>query len=254
LKITFLGTGTSSGVPMIACKCDVCMSKDSKDERLRTSVLVETDAGNNILVDIGPDFRQQMLTNNVESIEAVVITHSHRDHTAGLDDIRAFNFILKRDMDIYVDDWTDRELREQFRYIFAANPYPGIPKIQLRKFDDSNFFIADQKIIPIKTLHHKLLVWGFRFGNFSYITDANHIDESELLKLEGSEVFVINALRKTKHISHFTLDEALEIIERVKPKQAYLTHLSHQMGLHKEVSLELPPNVSLAYDGLQISI
>ncbi|NNC96229.1 MAG: MBL fold metallo-hydrolase [Chitinophagales bacterium] len=254
MKVTFLGTGTSSGVPMIACDCEVCQSSDRKDKRLRCSIIVETDIGNNIVVDIGPDFRQQMLKENVNDISAVLITHCHRDHTAGLDDIRAFNFKLKKDISIYTDRHTEDEIKQQFAYIFAKSPYPGLPKINLINFKDDPFTVEGDEIIPIKTLHHKLPVYGFRLGNFTYITDANYISDEAIQKIKGSKVFVINALRKDKHVSHFTLEEALEIIEKVEPEQAYLTHLSHQMGLHDEVSKELPPNVSIAYDGLQITI
>lgn len=253
MRITFLGTGTSQGVPVIGCECDVCRSTDEHDKRLRTSILV-SHQGHNIVVDTGPDFRQQMLVNDVQHLDAILFTHEHRDHTAGLDDVRAFNFKQKRAADIYATPHVQRELKKQFAYIFSNPNYPGVPKVNLHDIEDKPFSLFDMAITPINVVHYKLPVIGFRFNDFTYITDANYIPPEEMDKVRGSDVLVLNALRQEDHISHFTLAEALEVIEELQPKKAYLTHISHQMGCHEAVSLSLPTHVQLAYDGLTIEV
>lgn len=253
MKITFLGTGTSQGVPVIGCSCAVCASADPRDKRLRTSIMV-THQDRNLVVDTGPDFRQQMLTNEVQHLEAILFTHEHRDHTAGLDDVRAFNFKQRQAANIFATPHVQRELKKQFAYIFSNSEYPGIPKVNLHDIEDHPFSLLGLTITPINVVHYKLPVVGFRFNNFTYITDANYIPPEELEKVRGSEVLVLNALRQESHISHFTLEEALELIEEIAPQKAYLTHLSHQMGSHEAVSLQLPSCVHLAYDGLTIAM
>ena len=209
--------------------------------------------GKNIVIDTGPDFRQQMLTNNVQMVDAVLFTHEHKDHVAGLDDIRAFNFKSKKDMEVYATPRVQEALKREFSYVFADLTYPGIPRINLNTISNEHITIADAEIIPINVMHYKLPVKAFRVGGLTYITDANYVDGSEKEKIKGSDILIINALRKEKHISHFTLEEALEFIKEINPKQAYLTHISHLLGLHEEVSLELPDNVAIAHDGLKIS-
>ena len=253
MKITFLGTGTSQGIPVIACRCEVCKSSDPKDNRLRCSVLVEFNK-KSIVIDTGPDFRQQMLKNNVQHLDAVLFTHEHKDHVAGLDDIRAFNFVMKQDMDIYLTDAVGKAIRREFSYIFADFKYPGIPLINLHRITNHPFDLFNQTILPIEVMHYQMPVFGYRIGDFTYITDAKSISEIELEKLEGTKILVINALRRETHVSHFTLNEALELIDRIKPQKGYLTHLSHQMGKHEDVMKELPSNVEIAYDGLIIEI
>ena len=253
MKITFLGTGTSQGIPVIACRCEVCSSSNPKDNRLRCSVLVEFN-GKTIVIDTGPDFRQQMLKNKVRRLDAVLFTHEHKDHVAGLDDIRAFNFVMKQNMDIYLTDAVEQAIRREFSYIFADTKYPGIPLINLHRITNHPFDLFDQTILPIEVMHYQMPVFGYRIGDFTYITDAKSISEIELEKLEGTKILVINALRRETHVSHFTLNEALELIDRIKPQKGYLTHLSHQMGKHEDVMKELPSNVEIAYDGLIIEI
>lgn len=253
MKVVFLGTGTSQGVPVIGCKCEVCTSVDYRDNRLRSSIFVEMN-GVHIVVDTGPDFRQQMLRERVDKLDAVLFTHAHKDHTAGLDDIRSYNFIQKKDMPIYGRPEVLDQLKREFSYIFSDSKYPGIPKVDLRELNGDPFEIEQQKIIPIEVMHHKLPVYGFRFGYFTYITDANHITEKAKEKIRGSKVIVLNALQKTTHISHFNLDEALELLEELKPEKGFLTHIGHYMGMHKDVSEELPENVEIAWDGLQLTI
>ncbi len=252
-SITFLGTGTSQGVPVIACHCKVCKSLDTKDKRLRSSILIETTEGN-INIDAGPDFRQQMLREDVQHLEAILFTHEHKDHIAGLDDVRAFNFKSKKPMEVFCTEHVYEALCREFSYVFKPKfEYPGIPKINVTLIHkDNDFEVLNHKITPIEVMHYKLPVMGYRIENFAYITDANFISEEEQEKLKGVDVLVLNALRKEKHISHFTLQEALDLIEKLSPKKAYLTHLSHLMGTHKETSERLPENVSIAYDGLKI--
>jgi len=254
LELIFLGTGTSQGVPLIACDCNVCTSQDSKDKRLRSSVLVRT-SQTTLVVDTGPDFRQQMLRENVRVLDAVLFTHEHKDHIAGLDDVRAYNFILKKKMPVYATERVIKALQREFYYIFNDEKYPGIPEIDIHLIDNQAFYIQDIHIQPVELLHYKLPVLGFIFNQrLAYITDANYISPPEKNKLKNLDVLIINALRREKHISHFTLQEALDIIQELQPKKAYLTHISHQLGTYKEVSKELPQNVFLAYDGLKITL
>lgn len=252
-KVTFLGTGTSQGIPVIACNCAVCTSNDIRDNRTRTSIMI-TSGQTNLVIDTGPDFRQQMLRENVKNLDGVVFTHEHKDHIAGMDDIRAFNFIQKRDMDIYATAEVQKALHREFHYVFAAKKYPGVPLVKLHSIDNDPFKVGDIELIPINVLHYMMPVKGYRIGDFSYITDAKTIPEEEFEKLKGSKTLVINALRKTSHISHFNLEEALQIIDRIKPDKAYLIHLSHLMGTHRELEKELPENVEIAVDGLTIEI
>lgn len=249
MKLTFLGTGTSNGVPVIGCRCDVCRSWNMHDKRLRSSVLLEQD-GSVIAIDAGPDFRQQMLRADVNRLDAVVITHGHKDHIGGLDDVRAFNYINRTQVDVWASEEVQDDIRRDFFYAFAEQRYPGAPDINLRTITGDPFLAAGMEFIPVPVLHHRLNVYGFRIGRMAYITDCNYIPESSFRLLEGVEVFVINALRLKPHVSHFSLDEALAAIERVAPREAWLTHISHGLGLHDEVEKILPPGVHLAWDGL----
>jgi phosphoribosyl 1,2-cyclic phosphate phosphodiesterase len=249
VKITFLGTGTSQGVPVIACDCRTCQSDDSRDKRLRTSLLLETEDVS-LLFDAGPDFRQQMLREHVTRLDAIILTHEHKDHIAGLDDVRAFNYKSQDAIDIYSEDRVLKALKKEYSYVFSEFQYPGIPKMRLNTIADLPFSVKGIQIIPVRVFHYRLPVNGFRIGNFAYITDANYIPEESKEKLYGVKYLVINALRKEKHISHFSLREAIDFIREISPKRAFLTHISHQMGLHEEVSRELPPEITLAYDGL----
>jgi phosphoribosyl 1,2-cyclic phosphate phosphodiesterase len=251
LKVTFLGTGTSQGVPVIACDCAVCHSNDSNDKRLRSSVLIEVE-GKVFVIDTGPDFRQQMLRENVKRVDAIFFTHEHKDHIAGLDDIRSFNWIYKKSMDIYAEERVLKALQIEYSYVFAEDKYPGIPKMTLHSISEKPFNVMGIEIIPIRALHYKLPVLGFRIGEFAYITDAKTIPESEYEKLKGLKYFVINALRKKEHISHLNLAEAIEISKKVGAEHSYLTHISHMMGFHDEIEKELPENVYLAFDGLTL--
>ena len=251
LKITFLGTGTSSGVPMIACSCGVCTSPDKKDKRLRSSILVQSKT-TTLVVDTTPDFRYQMLRADVKKLDAVVFTHPHKDHIAGLDDVRAYNFFTKQPMEIYANALTQEALRREFNYVFADNKYPGLPKLNINTITTESFTVGDIPIIPIVVYHLNMPVLGFRFGKFTYITDANRIDENERQKIKGSEAIVLNALRNEKHISHFSLNEATELVKELNIPAAYFTHMSHQMGKHADVNKSLPQNMQLAWDGLEL--
>ncbi|MCD4773146.1 MAG: MBL fold metallo-hydrolase [Bacteroidales bacterium] len=253
MEITFLGTGTSQGVPVIACNCKVCNSTNKKDNRLRSSVILKTD-DKIIAIDAGPDFRQQMLKENVKALDAILITHGHKDHVGGLDDVRAFNYRQKKPMDVFASKTHQVDIKREFFYAFEENTYPGVPKINLNVVDNKPFKIGSIKIIPIKAKHYKTEVLGYRIGDFTYITDANYISVKEKDKITGSKIIVLNALRKEKHISHFNLNEAVELLKELKPEKAYLTHISHLMGLHDEVSKELPSFIELAYDGLRINL
>lgn len=253
MKITFLGTGTSQGVPVIACDCAVCKSLDFRDKRTRSSVLVET-GDQTIVIDSGPDFRNQMLRERVKKIDALIFTHAHKDHTAGLDDIRSFNFIQKKAIPIYAKPEVISQLKNEFAYIFADNSYPGVPRLVVNEIDDNPFTIDKLKIVPIPVLHYKMPVLGFRIGEFTYITDANAIPEESLKKIKGSHVLVLNALQREKHISHFNLEEAIEVAKKLKPGKTYLTHISHKLGSHRNVSQELPESIELSYDGLQVEL
>ena len=253
LRITFLVTGTSGGVPMIGCDCAVCHSTDTKDKRLRSSIMVES-ATTRLVVDTGPDFRYQMLRQQIKKLDAVVFTHPHKDHMAGLDDIRAFNYFSKRHMDIYADSLTEEALRRDFYYAFSDTRYPGIPELNLNTITEEPFLVGDIPVQPIQVWHHRMPVLGFRFGAFTYITDANRIEPDQQLKIKGSEIIVLNALRKQDHLSHFTLEQALLLIEQLQIPTGYLTHISHQLGKHAEVEAELPPQIHLAFDGLVLEL
>jgi phosphoribosyl 1,2-cyclic phosphate phosphodiesterase len=253
VQITFLGTGTSQGVPVIACPCGVCKSADARDKRLRSSVLVET-AGKTFVIDTGPDFRQQMLNADVKNVDAVLFTHEHKDHIAGFDDIRAFNFVNQKKMDVYASLRVQEAIRREFAYIFSEFKYPGIPEINLHLLQNTPTRIHGVEVIPVEVMHYKLSVFAFKIDSFSYITDANYISDHEKNKLKGSQVIVLNALRREAHISHFTLQQAIDLMNELKPKQAYFTHISHQLGLHADVEKELPSFIKLAYDGLKIQL
>ena len=252
MRLTFLGTGTSQGVPVIACRCNVCRSSDERDTRLRTSALLQIDT-TNILFDIGPDFRQQMLRHRVDHLDAILITHAHRDHVGGLDDIRSFNYVQHSKMNLYLNAEAKTALLRDYKYIFDYHQYPGLPEAELHEVGESPFLAAGETVIPICAMHKDLPILGFRIRNFAYITDANYIAPSEMEKLKGIDVMVINALRKEKHFSHYSLPEALEVISQVKPREAYLTHISHELGLHAVVERELPAGVHLAYDNLTLN-
>ncbi|MEO6220009.1 MAG: MBL fold metallo-hydrolase [Ginsengibacter sp.] len=251
LSITFLGTGTSGGVPMIGCSCHVCTSLSEKDKRLRSSILIESKT-TTLVVDTTPDFRTQMLRENVKKLDGVLFTHLHKDHIAGLDDIKAFNFFQKRPMDIYANELTQNALRKEFSYIFADKKYPGVPSVNVHTIFDETFLVGDIPVTPILVYHLDMPVLGFRFGKFTYITDANRIDDEEKCLITGSDTLVLNALRKTEHISHFSLNEAVGIIEDLQIPHGYITHISHQLGTHEEINNELPENIRLAWDGLKL--
>ncbi|HNP20358.1 MAG TPA: MBL fold metallo-hydrolase [Fulvivirga sp.] len=255
MKITFLGTGTSQGVPVIACQCEVCTSLDFRDQRLRTAIHIETDQ-KSFVIDTGPDFRQQMLRERIKSLNAIIYTHEHKDHTAGLDDVRAFNFLQKKAVPIYAMPHVIEQLKMEYNYIFnEKNNYPGIPQVDTHLLKDTSpFKIESVEFIPIEVMHYKLPVLGFRVGDFTYITDANYISDKEKSKIKGSKVLVINALQKEKHISHFNLSEAIELAQELGVNQTYFTHISHKMGRHAHVEKELPDGISLAHDGLTITL
>ena len=251
LTITFLGTGTSSGVPMVACDCGVCKSNDAKDQRLRSSILVES-SKTSFVVDTTPDFRYQMLREQVKKLDAVLYTHPHKDHIAGLDDVKAFTFISGNAMEIFANDLTQESLKREFYYIFTDKKYPGIPQVNLNTIDLSPFSIGDIPVIPILVWHLQMPVFGFRFGDFTYITDANRMEETEKEKIKGSKTLIINALRHKKHLSHFTLDEATDLVQELNVPKAYFTHISHQLGKHQQINSELPKGIELAYDGMRL--
>lgn len=253
MKITFLGTGTSQGIPIIGCSCPVCTSLDFRDKRLRASIHIEID-GKSFIIDSGPDFRQQVLREKIVQLDALIFTHEHKDHTAGLDDVRGFNFLQKKNLPIYGTNRVLQQIKKEFEYAFAPVKYPGAPMIDLHEIESKPFEIESTKFLPIQVMHHLLPVLGYRIQDFTYITDANYISEPEIEKIKGTKVLVLNALQQTSHLSHFTLAEALEMIEIINPEIAYLTHLSHTMGLHAEVQKTLPHNVKIAYDGLKIKM
>lgn len=238
---------------MIACSCEVCSSKDPRDNRLRPSIMVESPT-TTLVVDTTPDFRYQMLRQKVTKLDALIYTHPHKDHIAGLDDVRAFNFFYKPVMQIYANSLTEEAIKREFSYAFADKKYPGVPELNLNTITNEPFIVGDIPVQPILVWHLKMPVLGFRFGKFTYITDANRIDNEEREKIKGSEVLVLNALRKQHHISHFTLAEAIDVVQELEIPKAYFTHISHQLGCHDEVESELPENMHLAYDGLQLSI
>jgi phosphoribosyl 1,2-cyclic phosphate phosphodiesterase len=251
VKLTFLGTGTSQGIPVIACDCAVCTSADPRDNRLRTSAMLEVD-DQVIVIDTGPDFRQQMLRAGVKHLDAVVFTHPHKDHIAGLDDIRAFNFRQNEDIDVYANAMTLRGLEREFYYVFEEEKYPGVPSVNVCPIDEQPFKVGPTDFVPVTVMHHKMPVLGFRVGDVAYITDAKSISQDNLDKLRGLKVLVLNALRRTSHVSHFTLDEAIAIAQDLGAESTYLTHLSHLMGRHADIVQELPAGIHIAYDGLVV--
>ena len=254
MVLTFLGTGTSQGIPVIACDCNVCLSADPRDKRLRSSVMVET-GGKRIIIDCGPDFRQQMLREEIRSIDAILITHAHKDHIGGLDDVRAFNYIPQRPADVYASREVQRAIRKEFSYAFGEDRYPGVPEISLHLIGNRKFDLSGLQIQPVKVLHFSdHYVFGYRIGDLTYLTDAIAIPDKEMKKIEGSRVIVINALRKKKHYSHFNLSEAVAILETLRPEQGFLTHISHQMGCYEDVQKELPSFIKQAYDGLRVEL
>ena len=252
MKIKFLGTGTSQGIPVIGCNCKICKSKDKKDIRLRSSIYIKY-KNQNFVVDTGPDFRQQVLTNNIKKIDFVLYTHAHRDHTSGIDELRSFNFIQKDTINAFGNESLVKQLKKDFSYIFNGTNYPGLPKVKLKVVKKS-FVFKNLNIKPIKVMHHKLEVLGYRIKDFTYITDANKISDIELRKIKGSKVLVLNCLQIDKHISHFNLKEAIDIVKNLKIKKAYFTHISHNLGKHFLINKSLPKNISLAYDGQEINI
>ncbi len=251
--VTFLGTGTSQGVPVIACDCEVCNSMDFRDNRTRTSIHIEVN-GQSFVIDTGPDFRAQVLRERITKLDAVIFTHQHRDHTAGLDEIRSFNFRQKEDMPVYASKAVTKQLKEEFAYIFSDSGYPGLPKIVNHYISNEAFSIGETTIIPVQVMHHKLPVFGFRINDFTYLTDANHIPDKEKDKIAGSKILVVNALQIKPHISHFNLEEAIKVVNELKPDKAYFTHVSHNLGFHKQVEAELPEHIFLAYDGLKLQL
>ena len=258
VKLTFLGTGTSQGVPMIACPCEVCHSTDPRDKRLRTAALVQV-GGLNIVIDAGPDFRSQMLAADVTKLDAILLTHEHKDHTGGIDDVRAYNYFTREPVDIWATERVETALRRDYAYAFAADPYPGAPEITLHTIPgpdsgepNETFNVKGVEVTPVYGLHMKLPVTGFRIGEVAYLTDFNHIDESEVQKLHGVKLLVVNALGHREHISHFNLEQAIDLAGRVGAPRTYLTHMSHRMGRYADIEPTLPKGIHLAYDNLTI--
>ena len=252
MELIFLGTGTSQGVPVIACNCSICCSKNPKDQRLRTSVLIR-DEHQTIVIDSGPDFRQQLLRERIQSLDAVLFTHEHKDHIAGLDDIRAFNYRYDKAMNVYCTDTVESALRREFNYVFENQHYPGVPKINLHSITEEPFKIGSWHITPLPVMHLNLPVLGFRIGNLSYVTDANYMSQETKDKIRGSQILILNALRNEKHPSHYTLEEAIALAQELQIPKVYFTHISHQLGLQQEVQASLPSNMQLAYDGLTLT-
>lgn len=250
MTVTFLGTGTSQGVPVIGCDCAVCRSLDYRDKRLRSSVHIDV-GGQSFVIDTGPDFRQQMLREHIKRVDAIIFTHAHRDHTAGLDDVRAYNFLQKADMPVYGRQAVLSQLKVEYAYAFQETRYPGIPQIALNEISDDPFTINGVTIVPLPVMHLNVPVLGFRIGNFCYITDANYIPDATLERMKNTEVLVLNALQHEPHISHFNVEQAVEQVNRIRPEKAYFTHISHKLGRHALVNL--PDGIELAYDGLKVS-
>ncbi|MVZ67105.1 MBL fold metallo-hydrolase [Sphingobacterium sp. DK4209] len=254
MRVTFLGTGTSQGVPVIACHCPVCQSSDKKDNRLRSSILLEYN-GHTVVVDTGPDFRYQMLRQRVDRLDAVLMTHSHKDHVAGLDDVRAYNYQQQQSIPIYANKATHDALRKEFYYAFSEHRYPGVPQLELEEIHAAEAFeLYGELILPIEVMHFKMPVLGFRIGDFAYITDAKTISDLSFELLAGVKVLVLNALQKEPHISHLTLEEALEVAKRIAPEKTYLTHISHRFGKHEDIQKELPDGVYVAFDNMVIEL
>ncbi|MNU30149.1 Phosphoribosyl 1,2-cyclic phosphodiesterase [compost metagenome] len=252
MNITFLGTGTSQGVPMIGCGCEVCTSANPKDNRLRSAVWLQNE-DTSVVIDSGPDFRYQMLRAKVQTLDGIVFTHGHKDHVAGLDDVRAYNYWTQKDIDIFANPDTEEILRREFQYAFSNIQYPGLPQLTIHSLTGQDFTVGSMDFRTIKVLHYKLEVFGYRIGDFTYITDANYIAPEEMDKIRGTKILVLNALRHEKHISHFTLNEAIDIAQEIGAEQTYFTHISHQLGLHEEINASLPPGIFLAYDGLKLT-
>ncbi len=254
MKITVLGSGTSQGIPVIACDCQVCHSANPKDNRFRSSILIGAE-DQNFVIDTGPDFRQQMLREKVNSLRAVLYTHEHKDHLGGLDDIRAFNYREARKMDIFSTERVFKAIQREFHYIFSEVRYPGVPEVEWNEITTSTFRLPDGPLVtPIQVMHHKMPVLGFRIADFTYITDAKTINDQEIEKVKGTKILIVNALHHSSHLSHFNLEEALNFVDKIQPEQTYLTHISHLFGLHDEIEKELPNGVNLAFDGLSFEI
>lgn len=252
MKIILTGTGTSQGVPIIGCDCKVCRSKNPRDKRLRTAALI-TQGNTYLAIDAGPDFRQQMLSSKTKRLDGVLLTHAHNDHIIGLDDVRPFNFRQKENMKIFATTEVQAQVKSRFAYVFEKNPYPGAPRLELVPISKSNSFsVAGIEVVPIEAMHGRLPVLGFRFGEITYLTDVKTIEEKELNKAKNSKILILSALQKKEHHSHLNLEQALELIKKLNPAKAYLTHIGHGMGLHDVVSKELPQNVEIAYDGLEV--
>ncbi|AZQ61105.1 MBL fold metallo-hydrolase [Flammeovirga pectinis] len=256
MEITFLGTGTSQGVPIIGCDCEVCKSMDYRDKRLRASIHIKTDDGQSIIIDSGPDFRQQVLRENIRQLDGLIFTHQHKDHTAGMDDIRGFYFLNNmKPIELYGTEPVFNQLKQEYSYIFAENKYPGVPSVNLNQIEKNSAFNIGKTVIePIQVWHYKLPVMGFKIKKFAYITDVNKIDSDQLDKLKDLDILVIDALQRTEHISHFTLDQAVDLCNSLQPKKAYLTHMGHRIGFHSDLEKELPAYIKPAFDGLVLSI
>lgn len=253
MNVRFLGTGTSQGVPVIACDCEVCTSADQRDVRLRSSIFINNE-DTHFVIDTGPDFRAQMLNNHIQQLDAIVYTHEHKDHIAGMDDIRAFNFKQRKDMEVYASPQVQVALQREFHYVFADYKYPGIPEVNLNTIGSDPFMVGSFEVVPIVVMHYKMPVNAYRVHDFTYITDAKTIAPEEIEKIRGSKTIVVNALRKEEHISHFNLAQAIEFLKAMNPERGLLTHISHLMGKHQVVSNDLPAGIEIAYDGLLLEL